>query len=388
MPYGYLFGTGLVASVTMVALRPPRRPRLLANLGFRLGMVPNEAPFMAIFLLLVSTAIAAAQRDLGSLGARLVVGLAVLTCAGLAVVARRQSMAGPALENALRDGLGSGWRNALAPQLAAGLRRRLPYGRVLLGVYVRRRDVQRIANIRYGDAGRRNRLDVYRHRSAPEGGPTLVYFHGGGYFSGRKNREARPLLYRLAGQGWVCVSADYRLRPKADFPDHLADAKKVIAWTREHGHEYGAGAGAPFVAGSSAGAHLTSLCALTQNDPAYQPGFETADTSVTAAICLYGYYGDYYGHSEGSGSSPVTHVRADAPPFLIVHGDADTLVPVQAARRFAGKLRGISDSPVVYAELPGAHHVFDLFHSLRFDRVVDAAESFAAWVRSRPRVEA
>jgi len=54
------------------------------------------------------------------------------------------------------------------------------------------------------------------------------------------------------------------------------------------------------------------------------------------------------------------------------------------ARRFVDELRGVSANPVVYAELPGAQHSFDLFHSLRFDRVVDAAEAFAAWVRSRP----
>ncbi|NEA29511.1 alpha/beta hydrolase fold domain-containing protein [Actinomadura bangladeshensis] len=387
MPYGYLISTVLAASATAIALAPPRRPRRLVDVGFRISTVPNELPFLVFFLVLAPTLLAAGQRDLGSPGALGVLALAVLTAAGLAVVVRRQVAAGPVLDAALRDGLGDGWRGELDPGLAGGLRRRLPYGRVLLGVHVRRRDVERIADLRYGEA-RRNRLDVYRHRSAPEGRPVLVYFHGGGYFSGRKNREARPLLYRLASQGWVCVSANYRLRPDAGFLDHLTDAKRVIAWTREHGHEYGADTGMLMMAGSSAGAHLTSLCALTQNDPAYQPGFESADTSITAAVCLYGYFGDYYGHDEEDGTSPVAHVRADAPPFLIVHGDADTLVPVQEARRFAGALRGASDAPVVYAELPGGQHAFDLFHSLRFDRVVDAVESFAAWVRSRPAADA
>ncbi|NKZ06617.1 alpha/beta hydrolase [Actinomadura latina] len=387
MPYGYLISTVLAASATAIALAPPHRPRRLADVGFRIGTVSNELPFLVFFLLLASTLLAAAQRDLGSPGGLAVLALALVTAAGLAVVVRRQLAAGPALEDALRDGLGPEWRASLAPEPAGGLRRRLPYARILLGVHVRRRDVERIADLRYGD-DRRNRLDVYRHRFAPEGGPTLVYFHGGGYFSGRKNREARPLLYRLASQGWVCVSANYRLRPDAGFLDHLADAKKVIAWTREHGHEYGADPGTLVMAGSSAGAHLTSLCALTQNDPAYQPGFESADTAITAAVCLYGYFGDYYGHGEGSASSPLAHVRADAPPFLIVHGDADTLVPVREARRFAGALRSASDAPVVYAELPGGQHAFDLFHSLRFDRVVDAAECFAAWVRSRPNTGA
>ena len=57
----------------------------------------------------------------------------------------------------------------------------------------------------------------------------LVYFHGGGYFSGRKTWEAQWLLYRLASEGWVCISANYRLRPRALFLDHLIDAKRAIA---------------------------------------------------------------------------------------------------------------------------------------------------------------
>ena len=105
--------------------------------------------------------------------------------------------------------------------------------------------------------------------------PTLIHLHGGAFVSGRKNSEARPLIYRLASQGWLCISANYRLSPAATFPDHLIDVKKVIAWVREHGHEYGADPAVVFVAGSSAGAHLAALAALTPNDPAFQPGLRT-----------------------------------------------------------------------------------------------------------------
>ena len=114
----------------------------------------------------------------------------------------------------------------------------------------------------------------------------LIHLHGGAFRSGRKSREARPLLYRLASQGWVCISANYRLSPAATFPDQLIDVKKVIVWAREHGPEYGADPAVVFVAGSSAGGHLAALAALTPNDPVFQPGFEGADTSVAAAISL------------------------------------------------------------------------------------------------------
>ena len=151
---------------------------------------------------------------------------------------------------------------------------------------------------------------------------------------------------------------------------------------REHGHEYGGDPAVVFVAGSSAGAHLAALAALTPNDPAFQPGFEHADTSVTAAIGLYGYYGPLDANRRLP-SSPVAYVGPGAPPFFIAHGDRDTKVPVEDARLFVERLRSTSSRPVVYTELPGAQHSFDLFHSLRFEAVVDAIEAFAAWVRSQ-----
>lgn len=112
------------------------------------------------------------------------------------------------------------------------------------------------------------------------------------------------------------------------------------------------------------------------------PGFVEADTSVTAAICLYGYYGPS-GNREESPSSILACDATAAPPFFLAHGDQDSLIPVEAARLFAAKLRSVSRSPVVYAELPGAQHGFDRFHSLRFEKVVDGIEAFTAWITSR-----
>jgi acetyl esterase/lipase len=221
-------------------------------------------------------------------------------------------------------------------------------------------------------------LDVYFHRSQPVGGPVLIHLHGGGYYAGRKNSQALPLIYRLASQGWVCISANYRLRPKAEHPDHLIDYKRVIAWARDHAGDYGADPAALFATGSSAGGHMAALAALTANDPRYQPGFEEADTAVSAVVSLGGYHGNYYG--KGEESSPIAHARADAPPFFIVHGELDSMVPVDSARAFAAKLGEVSANPVVYAELPGAQHAFDLFHSVRFEAVVNGIEAFAAWV--------
>ncbi len=372
VPVGYLTTVILIALGTLFALAPPRRPIPLAKVGFRVGLVVNEVPLLACLLLFAATALAVGDGEIRSTAGWAVVAVAAMTALGLAVVARRALLARPAVEAALTDGLGAAWRSAIDPEIAAGLGRGPSLARIALWPFPwfpRPGAVERIPNLSYGDAGRRNLLDVYRHRSHPRGAPTLVYLHGGGYGSGRKEREGRPLIHRLASHRWVCVSANYRLRPAATFPDHLADLRRVIAWVREHGAEYGADPDLMFVAGSSAGGHLAALAALT-------------DTSVVAAICVYGYLGNYYGL--GAESSPGAYVRSDAPPFLVVQGDRDTYSPrfVEIARDFADTLRDASSNPVIYAELPGAQHAFDVVHSIREEAVVDGIEAFAAWVRS------
>ena len=201
------------------------------------GQVINEVPFLAILFLAASTALAAVEGDLDTPGGEITAGAAAVVITGLAISALRGMRSDQAVGKALEQGLGGDWRD----RVRVGLRRHRPWAHILLIPFVRSRpDVERINNVSYGDAGRRNLLDLYRRRDVPPNAPVLVYFHGGGYSTGKKSREARPLLTRLASQGWVCISANYRLRPQVTFPDHQIDAKKVIAWVREHGHEDGA----------------------------------------------------------------------------------------------------------------------------------------------------
>jgi acetyl esterase/lipase len=378
-PVGYLVTVAIVALCTLLALAPARRPWALGLLSYLCAQLVCELPFLFLYYLIASTALAASEGAGAATAGWLAFGVAGLTVVGLGLVARRGRQARPALNRALAEGLGANWRAAIDPERAARLRSSLPYPRILFAPFlVRRRDVEHVRNIRYGDAGRRNRLDVYRHRSHPSGGPVLVHLHGGAMFTGRKDREARPLIYRFASQGWVCISANYRLRPAATFPDQLIDVKRVIAWVRANAHEYGADPSTVLLVGSSSGGQLAALAALTPNDQSLQPGFEPAQTSFTAVVCLHTYYGQ-----EPSPSSPFSYPATEAPPFLLVHGDQDTVVPVQMARRFAETLRRGSSNPIVYAELPGGQHGFDRFHSLRFESVVNAVEAFAAWIHSR-----
>jgi len=158
----------------------------------------------------------------------------------------------PALADGLRRaGLAAAGRRVLGARSA---------GRAVLSVLVpfavRARGVRRLKDVPYGEHGRRNLLDIYRPTTRRRQGPVLVYFHGGGYFSGRKSKEARLLLYRLARRGWLCISANYWLHPTAGFEDHLADLGKVLAWVRGHAADHGGDPVRIVLAGSSAGAHV------------------------------------------------------------------------------------------------------------------------------------
>lgn len=379
MGHGYLVSAVIDGCFALFALAPIRRPWPLSGVSSYFGLVFNELPFVAVYLIAASALPRAVRGDLDTPAEWGAFGVAMLSAVAFAVVAVRALPTRGVVQEALAEGLGEGWHRSLRRKPWA------PWVRILLWPFPslgRGRAVERIADIPYGPAGLRNNLDVYRRRGGTSHAPVLVHLHGGRFVSGRKSREALPLLHHLARQGWVCVSANYRLSPRATWPDHLVDVKKVLAWVREHGAEYGADPSTLFLAGSSAGGHLAAFAGLTPNDPAYQPGFESADTSVTGVVCLYGWYGNV-GAGEGVASSPYDVLHADAPPFFVTHGDKDPMVHVDGARQFVQRLRDVSRNLVVYAELPGAHHSFDLFHSIRFEAVVDGVEAFAEWVRRR-----
>lgn len=278
----------------------------------------------------------------------------------------------------------------------------VPTWRVLAAFPFRGRSVERLKDIPFRRvAGKVMKLDIYRSRKSSPPRPVLLYIHGGAWIVGDKREQGLPLMHHLARNGWLCVSANYRLSPGATFPDHLVDAKAALAWIREHAADYGGDPSFVAVAGGSAGGHLASLVALTAGDPRYQPGFEGADTSVDAALPLYGVYDltNRLGVQSKKfvpllmeplvmkafladepekflDGSPIDWVRPEAPPFLVVQGDKDTLAPAVEARAFVDHLAETSDSRVTYLEFPGAQHVFDLFYSYRCARMIEGATAF------------
>jgi acetyl esterase/lipase len=381
MPIGYLITAVLLGACTLAALWPLRSQSAVGTVVYLVGMTFNELPVLALLAAVAATLLAVAQGDLATpLGVASAVLMAVVA-AGLLLVVWRAVRSRDVPERALDDALGTQWRADIAPHLAAGLQTSPAIVRGLLLPLLRRRpDVRRVRDLNYGDGSRHNRLDLFLPRRRPADGPVLVHFHGGRFVSGAKNRESLYLLHRLAARGWTCVSANYHLAPTARFPDYVVDAKRVLAWVREQGPSYGAGRGPVFVAGNSAGGYLAAFAALTPGRQDLQPGFEDADTSVSGAICLYGYYGRTV-HDDPD-STPAAHMHPDAPPFYLLHGHRDTVVPVEWGRAFAYALAATSRQPVVWSEMPDAQHSFDFFASLRARLVADRIEAFTAWVRS------
>ena len=333
MPVGYWWTVAVLSWGVACALNRWRRPGPLSKIP---ALLVSELPFIVAYLLMASTALALADGDLDSPGGAAGAAVALLALAGLGVVIRRALCAHAALHNTGRP--------------------RRPWSRILRAPFFPgRRDVVRVRGLAYGDGPDRT-LDVYHRHDRPERVPVLLHLHGGGFYSGNKAREARPLIrYLTSRRGFVCVSADYRLQPHVTLADQVADARAAIAWIRTHAAGYGAEPGVLFVTGSSAGANL-AIRAVCEGE-----------TGIAGLICRYGYYGDL---------AP----RGDMPPMLVVHGEKDILASVSGARAFVERVRAVSSRPVIYAELPGAHHDFDMFESIRSAAVSEAVEQFAARV--------
>jgi acetyl esterase/lipase len=271
-----------------------------------------------------------------------------------------------------------------------------------------------VKNVVFGEGTTRKgkavrlRLDVVKPRDARPGDrrPGLLQIHGGAWILGDKREQGQPLMGHLASNGWVCINANYRLSPGVAAPEHLVDCKKAIAWWRAHAEEHGGDPDFLCVTGGSAGGHLCALVALTANDPRYQPGFEDVDTTMAAAVPFYGVYdftnrnGTWHKDTVRrffgpwvvqkrfdedpqafADYSPLDHIHADAPPCLVVHGSLDTLAPVEDARAFVDALRAVSRQPVLYAEMAGAQHAFEVFPSYRTARVIEGVERFLHSIR-------
>jgi acetyl esterase/lipase len=272
----------------------------------------------------------------------------------------------------------------------------------------RRRYAAQTTDIAYGARGRDHLLDVWRRAELTNGSgaPVLVQVPGGAWTISDKRGQGYPLMSRMAELGWVCVSINYGRSPRNAWPAHLVDVKRASAWVRDHIAEYGGDPEFIAITGGSAGAHLASLAALTAADPALQPGFEQTDTTVQAVAPYYGVY-DFsdaekmhemmlpflehfvmqarYADNPDvfKAASPISHAHAGAPPFFVLHGENDAVIPSTQARAFCTALREAGAPTVGYAELPNAHHAFDTVATVRSQLAADAVAEFLGVVYGR-----
>ncbi|ULE34056.1 alpha/beta hydrolase [Mycobacterium sp. IDR2000157661] len=397
-----LGAAALSAATTLNGYRPLARRGYPSIWSWGFGLVVTELPLQTLASQVGGLALTARglTRPVRTI-AWLIAGLSVL---GLLNFSRAGHKADVPLTAALDSGLGTGRRRdsvGLWRRPAGGGTARTPGPLRMLRIH---RDYAHDSDISYGPYGSANHLDIWRRRDLDRNGkaPVLFQIPGGAWTTGNKRGQAHPLMSHLAELGWICVAINYRHSPRNTWPDHIVDVKRALSWVKSHIEDYGGDPGFIVITGGSAGGHLSSLAALTPNDPRFQPGFEDADTRVQAAVPFYGVF-DFTrlqdamhpsmpellermvikeAHATNPQSyadaSPANHVSADAPPFFVLHGRNDSLVPVEQARAFVKRLRDVSTQPVVYAELPFTQHAFDMLGSARAVHAAIAVEQFLA----------
>lgn len=369
---------------------------------FFLGWPTGEAAPVVAGASMVDAARRGLRGDFTGKRGRVALALTVTSWAALGFVYLRNAKGQEFFEAPLRDTLGDDYAAIAAEE------RRRRRGGVLRTSWARRQYVKKNDIVRYGPH-RANVADIWHRGDLPRDGkaPVLLQVPGGAWAIGMRRPQAYPLMTHMSERGWICVSMAYRVSPRNTWPAHIVDVKRALAWIKENIAEYGGDPDFVAITGGSAGGHLTALAALTHDEPQWQPGFETADTSVVAAVPIYGRY-DWFSR-EGSGrpefiailqryivkkrfaehrsvyldASPITKVRADAPPFFVLHGADDSIIPVQEGRAFAEALEKASDNPVAYAEIPHAQHAFDFFGSPHGDYTATAVAHFLDWVKAK-----
>jgi len=192
-------------------------------------------------------------------------------------------------------------------------------------------------------------LDLYLPERPVGAAPLIIWIHGGGWMYGDRG-QVPPVIGHFAARGLAVASIEYRLSGQAIFPAQLDDVRSAVRWLREHADGYGLDAGAVGLWGSSAGAHLAALAATSARDDAdrvqavcdgYGPTrLQDMDAQRRPQDVIHSPRGSAEGRLLGvatgeapqellDAADPIAHVTADAPPFLIVHGTDDLLVPPQ-----------------------------------------------------------
>ena len=196
------------------------------------------------------------------------------------------------------------------------------------------------------------KMDLY----FPDSGgpwPALLYVHGGSWMRGDKS-EALMFAGNMTSQGYLVVSINYRLYPPARFPAMIEDVKCAVRSLRAHAGEYNLDSNRMGAMGVSAGGHLVSLLGTSDQSAGWDVGEYLDQSSRVKAVIAMAAVTDLTKHFPNADieamrhvgfgedniiqASPITHVTADDPPFLLIHGDRDELVPYEQSQLIYDRL--------------------------------------------------
>jgi len=244
--------------------------------------------------------------------------------------------------------------------------------------------IERIADIVYAErASRALRMDLYRPSARTDKLPIVVWIHGGAWRTGDKGEEVGHLA-PLVRAGVACARIEYRYSSEACFPAQLQDVAAAVAYVRAHADTFGVDPQRVGLWGDSAGGHLVLLYGLAPSHPALarDDGSSEEPRCVQAVCDWYGptdllHFGSDLGVADTAdtvspirefvggqlrdqaevarSASPVTWATGDAPPLLIVHGTADTVVPIAQSERLFDMLRTCG-ADVTFERVPEAGH--------------------------------
>lgn len=383
------------ATATLLATVRVRHPSALSVVVMAIGWITGELALVHLALQVVVTAVLVALGALDQTTGWIGLVAMVISWVGLVRVQLVAHRARPTLADAV-DSFSPEAAQRIRSGVAEPSRLRRPFRFDKTGIEVER-------DIAYGSDDAQ-RLDLYRPSQidSAAGAPVMVYIHGGAWVSGKKEQQGLAMMHTFARAGWICIGVDYRLGKKHRFPAHLDDIKTVLKWVHANIADHGGDPSFVAVSGNSAGGHLASLASL---DP------ESRDL-VNACIPVYGAF-DFTDHLDIRGyarmrpflekmvmptkqaddnefwelMSPIHRVTENAPPFFVIYAVLDVFVWREEAVAFVERLAAVSSSPVLSAGLPGAHHAFDIFHSVRCEASADATLAFCEAAREQQTSE-